>query len=156
MIGAIRKHQLGGEPSAPKKKRVYQESDDQRAVVAWLRARPNWLVMRLENAAKRTPAQAARDKAMGMEPGAPDLVVMLHTFGFYLEMKKADGRVSDEQENLHAQLRARGMCVLVGWGEARTIVALKRLEEAWSYYEPCPRVLRSGVLKTLIENASVK
>ena len=156
MIGAIRKHQLGGESPAPKKKRVYQESDDQRAVVAWLRARPHWLVMRLENAAKRTPAQAARDKAMGMEPGAPDLVVMLHTFAFCLEMKKVDGRISAEQEKLHAQLRARGMCVLVGWGEARTVKALERLEEVWNYYEPCPKELRTGVLKTVIEKESMK
>jgi hypothetical protein len=40
-------------------------------VVKWLRARSDWMVMRLENAQKRTPAQASRDRALGMEGGAP-------------------------------------------------------------------------------------
>jgi hypothetical protein len=70
MLSSARKHVMGG--VAPvRKARSYGEAQDQRRVVAWLRARPAWLVLRVENAAKRSMAAAARDKAMGMLGGAP-------------------------------------------------------------------------------------
>lgn len=136
MLSNIRKHALG-EVAAPKEKkpREYRESSEQRQVVKWLRERPNWLVMRVENAAKRTGAQYQRDHAMGMEPGAPDLIVMFHTFTFYLEMKEPRGRLSEEQVKLHRQLRARGMPVAIGFGAEATIAALTRVEELWSRWD---------------------
>jgi hypothetical protein len=70
MLSSARKHVMGGVVPAVKPRR-YGEAGEQRRVVAWLRARSEWLVMRIENAAKRSMAAAARDKAMGMLPGAP-------------------------------------------------------------------------------------
>jgi hypothetical protein len=101
--------------------------------------------MRVENAAKRTGAQADRDKALGMLPGAPDLEVLFHSFSFYIEMKTADGRVSEVQERVHAELRARGQCVLVGWGAERTIAVLDRIEQ-----------MAGLPLRDLIMEASIK
>lgn len=150
MLANIRKHGFGETPTAPreKKPRDYAESDDQKRVVAWIRERPNWLVMRMENALRRTHARAARDKALGMEPGAPDLIVMLHTFTFYLEMKSTKGAVSDEQEKLHKQLRLRGCAVMVGYGHAVTIAALAKLEAKWNYWhehEECEYEMRAFI-----------
>ena len=153
MLGSVRKHQLGGSPGtcgvmlskgrcvlksghdgqhSPRPPRKYDESDDQRAVVRWVRQRPDWIVMRLENAQKRTEAQAARDKALGMEPGATDLVLVYRDlFVVWLEMKSKTGDVSDVQEALHAQLRKRKQIVLVGFGSADAIEQLERIEDEY-------------------------
>ncbi len=111
--------------------------------------------MRLENAAKRTGAQYARDEAMGMEPGAPDLLVMIHTFWFYIEMKDPiKGKVSDVQEKLHKQLRARGSSVLIGWGSKATISTLEKIDTHWARYHECGSVRL--VIQGLIEQGSIK
>jgi hypothetical protein len=125
MLGVTRKHQLGGEAPPKRKPRRYQESDDQRAVVRWLRARNEWLVFRVENAARRTPAQAARDRALGMEPGAPDLLLVCGREIVWLEMKSSSGRLSDEQTRLHEQLRRRDQKVIVGYGADDAIAQLQ-------------------------------
>jgi hypothetical protein len=127
MLGSLRKHALGEVP-AVRKARIYSESDAQRAVVAWIRAREGWMVMRIENAARRTGAQANRDRGLGMQVGAPDLWVWFRSFAFFIEMKSENGRLSDEQQKLHAQLSARGCHVLVGWGSEKTIQALTEIE----------------------------
>lgn len=103
-----------GAETKPKKPRVYRESKAQRAVVKWARS-VGEPVMRLENAAQRTPEQYARDRAMGMEPGAPDLI--FPRLDVYLEMKAEKGKVSPEQVAVHAMLRKCGRTVLVAYGE---------------------------------------
>jgi hypothetical protein len=124
MLGPNRKHQLGGAHVV--RPRRYRESGAQGGVVKWVRARPDWMVMRLENAQKRTPAQAARDRALGMEPGAPDLVLLYKRVVVFLEMKDGvGGKVKPYQEDVHAQLRARGQIILVGYGEADAIAKLE-------------------------------
>lgn len=157
MLGSVRKHALGESMAAPKEKKPteYRESKDQREVVKWIRARPNWLVMRMENAARRTGAQYARDEAMGMEPGAPDLIVMFHHFAFFLEMKEKNGRVSEVQEKLHKQLRARGCSVLIGWGHEATTRTLEKLEVHWSHYGDNVSLCIGG-LQNLITQGSNK
>jgi hypothetical protein len=112
----------------PKKMRQYQESVDQKAVVKWLRERPDWMVIRCENAAKRTPSQAARDKALGMEPGAPDLFLIHKRWPVFLEMKSIGGVVSEAQTAVHNELAHRGMCVLVAFGSEDAIRQLEEIE----------------------------
>lgn len=124
MIGPQRKHTFGEPPPAKTAPRKYWESDAQRAVVAWIRKRPDWLVLRLENAAKRTPAQISRDKAMGLEVGAPDLIVIYKKHLLFLEMKSENGATSQEQDSLHFQLRAREQMVMTAYGH---IDALNKL-----------------------------
>ncbi len=158
MLGNIRKHTLGEAAAIQpaKKPRAYDESDDQKRVVNWIRkADGNWLVMRMENAAKRTAAQAARDMLLGMEPGAPDLIVSFRTFSFYLEMKTITGKVSDTQTKLHKELRARGNIVMIGWGHERTIAALESMAVCWSHYSDNETLLIGG-LRSIIERASLK
>ena len=108
MIGALRKHTFG-EPPPPKKKKSYHESQIQQRLVEWLREQPNWMVMQLENAARRTPAQVRRAKALGMHTGAPDLVLMYKRWPIFLELKDIGGDLSNQQEQCHAELRARGV-----------------------------------------------
>jgi hypothetical protein len=136
MLSARRKHVLGvaTEDSKPdgtvrlKLGRKYRESGSQAAVVKWLRARSDWMVMRLENAQKRTPAQASRDRALGMEGGAPDLVLMYKRVVIFLEMKDGvRGAVKPAQEAVHVQLRARGQIILIGHGEEDAIAKLERV-----------------------------
>jgi hypothetical protein len=157
MLGSVRKHSLDLVPPPPKKKtkRTYPESDDQKRVVQWIRKRDNWLVMRMENALQRTPAQAARDQALGMEPGAPDLMVMYRAFGFFLEMKTVKGKVSEEQEKLHAQLRARGCTVMVGWGSEATIRTLEKIEVYWSHHHDNAPLCVGGI-QGLIAQGSIR
>lgn len=133
MLTPRRKHALGpeepatprkgpaltdGTPSSPTRSqaaraRRYEEARTQRGIVAELR-RLGVLVMRLENAAERTPAQIARDKAMGLLPGAPDLVVPLYRLA--IEVKSATGTVSDAQAEVHRALRACGWTVVIARG----------------------------------------
>lgn len=155
MLSSVRKHALGGTPPAPKKPKAYRESHDQREVVKWIRARPDWLVMRMENAAKRTGAQYARDEALGMEGGAPDLVVFFRRWAFFLEIKEVNGRVSDVQLKLHSELRQRGSCVMVGWGHARTIEALEKIEVYRSHHHDDDKTF-FACMQSTIERASTK
>lgn len=134
MISSLRNHTFG-EPMPVKKARQYRESNAQKAVVKWLRDRPDWFVMSLENASKRTPAQAARARLLGMETGAPDLVLFYKRQAVFLEMKRAKGgRVSDEQQSVHRQLTMRGQVVLVAHGFDEAIEKLQGVEA----YHSCP------------------
>ncbi len=78
MLDSVRKHVFGDVGvGKTKKKRIYNESREQGMVVSYLRKNhPEVLVMRLENALKRTPAQYMRDFNRGMFPGAPDLLLI--------------------------------------------------------------------------------
>lgn len=131
MLNSVRKHQLGGEPPKPRKKPVYRESNAQRLFVDWLRKRPNWKVTRIENEGKRTPAQTARAKAMGMTPGDPDLLVIYRVHLFWIEMKAKGGRVSDAQENVHAELSARKQTVLTAWSFDEAVAIAEEIEHAY-------------------------
>lgn len=125
MITSQRNHSFGEPPSPKKKPRVYRETNIQKRVVKWIRDDPNWMVLRLENAKQRTQAEIFRDKLMGLHTGAPDLLVLYKTFMLWLELKDDKGTVSDEQEQCHAELRARKQFVSVGKGYDATIRALE-------------------------------
>ncbi len=102
------------------------------------------MVLRLENAAKRNAAQASRDHGLGMEPGAPDLVVLFHTAVVWLEMKKAKGgKVSPAQADAHARLQARGQTVIVAHGHEEAIAALEDYAHR-NTCRNCARYLESG------------
>lgn len=128
MIGSIRKHQLGGAAPKARAKPVYKESNAQRQFVAWLRKRPNWKVTRVENEGKRSPAQTARAKQMGMTPGDPDLIIIYRTHLFWLEMKAIGGRVSDVQKNVHEELAARNQIVLTAWSFDEAVAIAEGIE----------------------------
>lgn len=114
MLSALRKHTT--DPAKPSKKRQYPEADAQKRIVKWLRDDGRALPMRVENASKRTPAQYQRDRLMGMEPGAPDLLIGWKKGLFFVEMKDTNGELSSEQAELHHVLRRMGVLVLVCYG----------------------------------------
>ncbi len=131
MLTRGRVHLLGNSVAdAPKKKRamVYQETEDQKLIVQWLRDRPDWMVMRMENAARRTPAQSSRDKAMGMLTGATDLVLLYKREVVFFEVKKSGGKVREDQEQCHRELLARGQHVMVGYGVEDSLMKLEAFE----------------------------
>lgn len=103
-------------PAKKKTKRTYPETEAQIDTVSWLRKRDDVLVMRLENALRRDGAQQARDGAMGMLAGAPDLVLACRGRIVFVEMKAPKGDVSDAQGEVHRVLRAMGHTVLVCYG----------------------------------------
>lgn len=65
-------------------------------------------VVAIPNGGKRRPREAAQMKNRGVVAGFPDLMV-LHWNGKtdFLELKTEDGRLSDEQFDIHSKLTAR-------------------------------------------------
>lgn len=107
-----------------------REDADQIALVQWARlqegAHPelHWFY-HIENEGKRTPAQGARAKALGLKAGVADFCLPCARGGFhalYIELKReAGGRVSAEQRRFLADMRAENNCAVVcrGFDAAR-------------------------------------
>lgn len=108
------------------------ESEHQRLVVKWLRARghrcfsvPNGAVL-----GGSKYAQLGKLKAEGMSNGVPDLIIsppVGDRVCTALEMKSLTGKVSGEQQEWLDELERWGWRVLVAWGHEQ---AIKRLREA--------------------------
>ena len=128
---AVRRHVLGGQ-AVVKRKRVYREAVAQVGFVEWLRARPDWKVTRIENEGKRTPAQTAQAKAMGMTPGDTDLLLIYKTTVIWWELKEGKGELSDNQLGVHAELIARCQRVVVTRGLDDSIATAIKIEETWT------------------------
>ncbi len=78
------------------------------------------------NGGMRDKRTAALLKAEGVKRGVPDITVAIAASGhpgMYLEMKRPGGRVSPEQREMHANLRAGGYHVVVAY----------TVDEAWAY-----------------------
>lgn len=60
------------------------------------------------NGGKRSKAEAARFKRMGVKAGVPDLIVSIPGAVAFLEIKAAHGRLSEAQENFLAAMAANG------------------------------------------------
>jgi hypothetical protein len=59
---------------------------------------------------KRRPREAAQLKNRGVVAGVPDLLVLRHNgHADFLELKTTDGRLSDEQFEIHKSLTAKGL-----------------------------------------------
>jgi len=86
-----------------------------RAVVEYLRVAippdgPVWL--HPYNGGKRSKGEAGKGVALGVMPGAPDLL-FLSDRPFAIELKSHTGRVSPAQRDMHARLGAAGVPVFV-------------------------------------------
>jgi len=108
--------------AAPRRKRGAPEREAQRAVVGWLRkagciVQATFTEQRgdAKTVEERARFGAARKKS-GATTGFPDLTVILPCGRIVLiEMKAAGtGRLSEAQRELHAELEARGVIVVVG------------------------------------------
>jgi hypothetical protein len=66
----------------------------------------------------------AKLKAEGLVPGVPDLFIP--AWKLFIEMKRVrGGRLSDEQREIHEELRACGYTVLVATGSMDAIAQLR-------------------------------
>lgn len=109
------------EKRAPSKH--YRESQDQKRLVAHMRERGE-LVIRMEQGEERDPWIAQLHRALGMEPGATDLLwVRPRGRVVFIECKADDGSLRDTQIEHHAVLRRMGHVVLTGYGHAQLVAA---------------------------------
>jgi len=102
------------------------ESLYQKAVVQWFRYQyPKWkdLLMSYPIGINMSKEQASFNKQMGAKAGMPDLMLLLPVLiddewshGLFIEMKIEDGRLSDSQKYMHAQLGAQGYTVITCYG----------------------------------------
>lgn len=71
--------------------------------------KPRVVQMAIPNGGLRHPIVGKYLKDEGLTPGSPDLVFALQNgLTAWLEMKKTKGRLSNEQEGMHAKLRRAG------------------------------------------------
>lgn len=99
---------------AAKKRRKRPEQALQRAVFDHLRshAYPGVVAFHVPNGGKRTAAEGAIFKGLGVLPGVPDLIAIRGGHVFALELKAGKkGRLSPAQESTIAAMRCAGALV---------------------------------------------
>jgi uncharacterized protein (UPF0335 family) len=112
------------------RKQDHSEREPQRAIVQHLRLlAPNAIWWHTPNGEHRSKRTGARLKALGVQPGVPDLCFVLGdgTVAF-MELKRPGGRLSPEQRAFEERCTARGvphcviadldsaLAILLGWG----------------------------------------
>lgn len=102
------------------------ETNDQADVVKHLRQLGEEIV-RCEQGGKRKYG-AARDIALGVAPGYPDLIwPRSRGRTVWIECKRTTGELSPGQIRTHGVLRAMGHVVITGYGHADLIAQVDRL-----------------------------
>lgn len=114
-------------------KPIQTEEEEQRAVITWARTmRARWPELRLLSASMngvRVPMGVRRKmKALGLEPGFPDLQLPVARHGYhglFIEMKRKGGRVSKEQDEFLKALKKGGYLAGVCFGADNAIDILE-------------------------------
>ena len=98
------------------------EHQIQAAVIQWwsmthqIYGLPNFALFAIPNGANKSMAARMKFKREGLRPGIPDLMLAATKngaeHGLYLEMKRKDGRLSDEQRNVAAYLKSQGYAAM--------------------------------------------
>lgn len=86
------------------------------------------LLYHIPNGGKRNKAEAARFKAMGVKSGVPDLHLPVARGGYhslYIELKAANGRVSENQSEWLSALNQQGNKAVVCYGWEQAAQAIK-------------------------------
>jgi hypothetical protein len=65
---------------------------------------------------KRSALTGSLMKSLGSKPGLPDMMVLMNTRLYGLELKAPGGRLSDVQKECHARLREAGAIIGVATG----------------------------------------
>jgi len=82
------------------------------------------LIYAVPNGGYRKPSEAVRLKAEGVKAGIPDINIDVPRRGFHgarIEMKKTDGKVSEDQERIHKLLREQGYYTVVCYSAREAI-----------------------------------
>ena len=88
------------------------ETSIQKAAIQWVRLQPfKDLVIHIPNEGKRSKRFGATLKAMGMQPGAWDILIMAGKWGYigaWIEFKSKDGKLTPEQVSFGETVRREG------------------------------------------------
>jgi hypothetical protein len=76
----------------------------------------------------KTPATAAKSKALGMRAGWPDLMFIYRGVPFAIELKSKHGRPSDVQTGMHVQMEAAGCAIFVCASVEEVLDALRFMD----------------------------
>jgi hypothetical protein len=85
------------------------------------------LMAHIPNGEYRTKSAGSKLKAMGVKAGVPDILLPIARNGFnnlWIEMKVADGSVSETQEKWHRMLELNGGYVVVAYGWKNAVAAI--------------------------------
>lgn len=133
---------ITGEPvTLPKPKRSDAEFQLQKAV--WqhlmLYRRPKVLPFAVPNGEARSARTGAKLKSMGVVPGIPDIVIVIHGMAHGLELKADGGRPSEAQTAVEAQWNAAGGRYAVATGIDEALSILRRWGALPFVIEPAGR-----------------
>ncbi len=107
-----------------RKRAVMREFTEQHAVVEWLRYQ-NVVFHSIPNEGRRSYRMAAMLKAIGLQPGTPDLLVPIARGSYgccYIEMKRQHGgRLTDAQKGFIPRLLNAGNMVYIAAGAKEAI-----------------------------------
>jgi hypothetical protein len=114
---------------AQTRRRMRPEDAIQKAVFEHIKQRgvPGLVALHPANGGLRSRVEASRFKAMGVIPGAPDVLLWHADKSYALELKSPDGRVSEAQAEMLARLGSAGVYTCVAHGLDRALKVL----EAW-------------------------
>jgi hypothetical protein len=91
--------------------------------LAWLAA-PGVFAFHVPLGGFRRPVEAAILKSIGTVPGIPDLICIFEGHCFCLELKSANGRLTDVQRIAHERMREAGATVATAYGIDEAIAQL--------------------------------
>ena len=86
---------------------------------------PDAVMFHIENEGIRGPRERAKFKRMGGVAGVPDLLCMARGRAFFLELKRAKGRVSDAQFELAARCVKHGVSTLFAYSLDQAVAMLQ-------------------------------
>lgn len=100
----------------------------QKSIVDWLRlCAPGTVVFAVPNEGKRSFAQQARHKALGMLKGVTDLVLVTGRGVYFIEVKGPKGRTTPEQDDFMSWCRSLGH----GTAVVRSLDDVRLALKAW-------------------------
>ena len=116
-------------------RRARPEQQLQRSLVQHLtlRAVPGVWWCHVPNGGARTAIEGAIFRSLGVQAGAPDLILIREGQAHGLELKADGGRLTPAQADCHQRMRAAGARIAVARGIDAAIEQLER----WGLLRPC-------------------
>lgn len=111
------------------------EADLQRLVIQHLRLRhkPGVLFLSIPNESKRSAVMGGHLKAMGMLPGAADLLIVVNGMAHFIELKSERGKQTKAQEEFECDCIGGDVPYEVCNSIGEALYAL----QSWKAIKPC-------------------